>query len=361
MMNYKIDLKREIKIMGAGVICALIFSGCSNAPAGVNGSNFANTENSTSFFAMDTVMDLKIYGSEDLLVEAESKVNNLEDRLSVTNPESEISIINRDKIGRLSKESAEILEGALEVCRDTDGALDVSIYPVLKDWGFTTGEYRIPEETEIEDLLENVDYKKIAVNNAKDGSATVEIPEGMEIDLGSVVKGYTGQMLAEYFKENGVESAIINLGGNVQCLGKKPNGEKWNIAIKSPFLESKSGILGVLKAEDTSVITSGGYERYFEQDGHIYWHIIDPATGSPANKGLASVTIIGDNGLRGDALSTALFVKGFDEAIQYWKDHGDFEAIFVNNVGDVFITEGLEGNFELSSEYVAAKLTIIKK
>ncbi len=338
--------------MGAGFICALIFSGCSNKSKPVEMS-------STTFFAMDTVMDIQINGDEALLSEAEQMVTNLEDRLSVTNANSEIGKINSDKIGRLSADSAEILNGGLEVCKDTDGALDLSIYPVLKEWGFTTGEYAVPSDEKIKELLSDVDYSKIQISENEDGTEDVVIPENMEIDLGSVVKGYTGQELSDFFKDNGVDSALINLGGNVQCLGKKNNTDPWKIAIKSPFLDSKTGILGVLSAYDTAIVTSGGYERYFEEDGEIYWHIIDPSTGKPAKNGLASVTIIADDGLRCDALSTALFVKGLDGAISYWKDHKDFDAILVTEDEQVFITPGLENNFSLESEYANLDINVI--
>lgn len=344
--------KREIEFLGAGFICALIFSGCSNGKAQVE-------MNSTSFFAMDTVMDIQIAGDEALLSEAENMVMDLEERLSVTNPNSEIGKINKDKIGRLSADSAEILNGGLEICEKTDGALDLSIYPVLKEWGFTTGEYQVPSDEAIDALLENVDYSKIQINKNENGTEDVVIPENMEIDLGSVVKGYTSQALHDYFKENGVESALINLGGNVQCLGKKEGTKPWRIAIKSPFLDSKTGILGVLNAEDTAIVTSGGYERYFEEDGHIYWHIIDPATGRPAESGLASVTIIGDDGLTCDALSTSLFVKGLDGAISYLEANEGYDAILVTMDGDIYITKGIEDDFSLESEYADSTINVI--
>ncbi len=315
--------------------------------------------NSTTFFAMDTVMEIQIEGEEQLLTNGQSLVTDLENRLSVTNEASEIGKLNSAKINRLSADSTEIITGALEVCDSTHGALDISIYPVLKEWGFTTGEYQVPEDGTIDSLLEHLDYSQIQVNLREDGQSDVVIPEGMEIDLGSVVKGYTGEMLATYFKENGVDSALINLGGNVQCLGTKQDGSQWRIAIKSPYPDTKEGLLGVLEASDVSIITSGGYERYFEEDGKRYWHILDPSTGKPADNGLISVTIVGTNGLRGDALSTALFVMGLDEAVEYYRAAGDFDVIFVTE-DKVYITEGLEGKFQLTDEYRNLEMEIIK-
>ena len=221
-------------------------------------------------------------------------------------------------------------------------------------------------------------------NTEVDASALCTIPEGMQVDLGSVTKGYTSRKLAQYFRDNGVTSALINLGGNVECVGNKPNGSKWNVAIKSPFKDSDSGILGVIQASDEAIITSGGYERYFEENGETYWHIIDPSTGKPARNGLISVTIIGKDGLMCDALSTALFVKGRDGAIDYYrkysaastdssstandktgnaadaaKQESSFDMILVTTEGDVYITPGVAERFSLSSEYHDLSLHVL--
>ncbi len=312
--------------------------------------------NTASLFAMDTIMELQVAGDEELLTGAEDMIRNLEKELSVTDEGSEIYALNRDGKASVSADVADIMTGALSVCEETDGALDISIYPVLKTWGFTTGQYQVPEDEEIAGLLENVDYKKVDV-----GSTLISIAPGMQVDLGSVVKGYTGTAVADYFREHGVKSALINLGGNVQCVGRKPDGQPWKVAVKSPFEDSQTGIFGVIEAEDVAIITSGGYERYFEEDGEIYWHILDPSTGYPARDGLASVTIIGEDGLRCDGLSTALFVMGLDKAIEYWKEVADFEAVFITEDGQAYVTEGIESSFTLYSEYYNAPLHVVSR
>ena len=344
---------------GVSIFTLAIFCGCSRAEELEIMKN-SEDMNSTTFFAMDTVMEIQIEGDEELLTEAENMVADLEGRLSVTNESSEIGMLNSNKIGRLSGDSTEILTGALQVCQDTDGALDISIYPVLREWGFTTGEYKIPSAEAIDELLDYVDYSQIQVNIREDGQSDVVLPEDMEIDLGSVVKGYTGELLAQYFKDNGVTSALINLGGNVECLGSKPDGRPWKIAIKSPYPDSKEGLLGVLEAEDVSIITSGGYERFFEEDGKRYWHILNPENGRPADDGLVSVTIVGKDGLRGDGLSTALFVMGLDEAEKYWREAGDFDAIFVTE-NMVYVTEDIASSFSLTPEYAKLGLKVLAK
>ncbi len=342
----------KIKTMGAAFICALILSACSVTSA----STFTDTMKTSTIFAMDTVMELQVSGDAALLTEAEQQIRKLEKKLSVTDDASEVYCLNQNKKAEFSEETLEILNGAMDICDDTDGALDITIYPVLKSWGFTTGEYSVPSEDTLDQLVRNVDYSQIQINGS-----SVTIPEDMEIDLGSVAKGYTGTMIAGYLRGNGVTSALINLGGNVQCIGTKPNGEAWNVAIKSPFSDSESGIIGILKASDLAIITSGGYERYFEENGNIYWHILDPDTGKPAQNGLVSVTVVGRDGLLCDALSTALFVMGQDEAISYWKNSKDeFDMILITEDGNLYVTSGISDKFTLSAEYYNSNITILR-
>ena len=295
-----------------------------------------------TFFAMDTVMSVRLYdgGGEDLLDAAENRVKELERLLSVTDSGSEVYALDRTGAAVLSPDTAELLAGALELCQRTDGALDISIYPVLRAWGFTTGEYSVPTQEDLAALLPLVDHAQIKL----EGTAAALLP-GMEIDLGSVAKGYTGDVLSAYLKENGVTSALLDLGGNIQAVGSKPDGSPWRVAIRDPAGE---GSIGVVEARDRAVVTSGGYERYFEQAGIRYWHILDPQTGAPVRNGLASVTVVGDSGLTCDGLSTALFVMGLEDALDHWRLHRDFEAVFVLEDGSVTITAGLEGSFSLS-------------
>ncbi|MBQ1768126.1 MAG: FAD:protein FMN transferase, partial [Oscillospiraceae bacterium] len=213
----------------------------------------------------------------------------------------------------------------------------ISVYPVTRAWGFTAGEYRVPQEAELEKLLRLVDYTKVTVSGD-----TVSLGEGMLIDLGAVAKGYAGDRVTELLRSHGVKSAIINLGGNVQCLGRKPDGSRWKIGVQDP---AGSGYVGVIEAEDEAVVTSGGYERYFELDGKTYWHIIDPSDGRPADSGIISVTVVGASGLACDGLSTALFVMGKEKASELWRENGGFEVVFVSESGEIIITEGLSGRF----------------
>jgi thiamine biosynthesis lipoprotein len=322
----------------------------------VCGCSIGKSMHTSSLFAMNTIMELEADCDDEVITGAEDMIRTLEKELSVTDKDSEIARLNDTGQAQLSEDVADIMKRALDLCDETGGALDISIYPVLRTWGFTTGEYRVPEDVEIEELLQNVDYSKVELT----GNA-VSLQEGMQVDLGSVVKGYTGTAVADYFKKEGVSSALINLGGNVQCIGTKLNGEKWKVAIKSPFSDSSSGILGVITVQDEAIITSGGYERFFEEDGEVYWHILDPSTGRPAKSGLASVTIIGQDGLKCDGLSTALFVMGLDGAIDFWKSSDNFDAVLVTEEGEVYVTEGVAADFSLTPEYRDAELTVVRR
>ena len=339
-----------MKRLSLSLLALLLLCGCarSAAPQGAEAESVSST-----IFAMDTVMDLRVCGDERLLLDAAARIADLERALSVTDPGSEIYAVNRDGRGELGEDAAALLERALAVCARTDGALDVSVYPVVRAWGFTTGDYRVPDAEELHSLLQNVDYRQIAL----DGSS-VTLRPGMMLDLGSVAKGYASDQVLALFQSAGVTSALLNLGGNVHALGGKPDGSDWRIAIQDPL---GSGYLGLLEIRDRAVITSGGYERSFEEDGEVYWHIIDPATGAPARSGLISVSVVGRDGTLCDGLSTALFVMGLERAAALWRASDDFEAIFVTDQKEIYITQGLEGNFRTAGNYENTQIQVIRR
>lgn len=208
-------------------------------------------------------------------------------------------------------------------------------------WGFTTQNYRIPSDEELKGLLENVNASKIQYDKA---SKKVTLPAGVKIDFGGIAKGYTSSRIMDIYKKCGVTSGMVSLGGNVQLLGAKPDGSFWRVAVQSP--DDTNDYLGVLEAEDKAVITSGGYERYFEENGKIYHHIIDPATGYPAENGLKSVTIVSDDGTLADGLSTSLFIMGKDKACDFWKEHSDkFDMILMTDDNELYVSEGIADVF----------------
>ncbi len=331
----------------AALLCLTLLSGCAG-PAG--------EAHSDTFFAMDTAMELTAYGENgQAAVEAGAAlVRELDGLLSVTDEASEIYAANHGEAVALSGHTAALLDAALSACRSTGGALDVTIYPVVRAWGFTTDEYRVPDGDTLSALLERVDYEQVRV---QDG--VLELPEGVELDLGAAAKGYAGDRIMDIFREMGVTSGKISLGGNVQVLGAKPDGSPWRIAVQDP---EGDGWAAVVEVMDKAVVTSGGYERYFEQAGTRYGHIIDPATGCPADSGLLSVTIVSASGVRADCLSTALFVMGREKAADYWRSQGGgVEFILIGEDGTVTITEGLEGSFTLSAGWAGHTLEVVRR
>ena len=307
---------------------------------------------------MDTVMELTVCGTpssgsaEALLDEASSLIASLESAFSVTDPESEISAVNRAGKGAVGPDTEALLLAALDLSERTGGALDCTVYPVVRAWGFTTGAYRVPSREELDLLCRLVDWSAVGISDG-----TVTLGEGQMIDPGAVAKGYAGDKVLRLFRENGITSALVNLGGNVQALGAKPDGSPWRIAVADP---RGNGYAGILEAEDRAVVTSGGYERYFEENGTIYRHIIDPADGMPVDNGLSSVTVIGEQGVLCDALSTALFVMGEEKAAQFWKQSDDFEAVLLTEDGRILVTEGIADVYTPCGSWENAPLTVIR-
>ena len=343
--------KAVLTVIALAIIAAVIIVPLALSPSG-GGS--ALEEYDSYVYAMDTVMSLRAYSADAetanaALADAAGAINDLESRISVTDENSEIYLINStsDTPTAVSADTAEIISRALDVCAGTNGNLDISIYPVLRAWGFTDSEggYRVPSYNEIQQLLRRVDYRDVQV----DGS-TVTLAPGMQIDLGSVAKGYTGDLVAGILEDAGITSAILDLGGNVRAVGASPDGEPWRIGVQDP--NDTENYFGVISVTDKSVVTSGGYNRYFVEDGKTYWHILDPYTGYPADSGVISTTIVGDDGLVCDGLSTATFVMGVNESFDFWrKSGGDFDMLLLTENGHIYITPGLEDCFELSIGY----------
>lgn len=298
-------------------------------------------------FAMDTYMTMTAYGkdAEKALDQAAAEIRRLDQLWSVGQKKSEVSQINQNGSGPVSPETGELMDLSLSLYEATDGALDITIYPVMDLWGFTGKDRKVPSDEELEKTLAKVDASRIRY----DGQ-TVTLEEGQGIDFGAVAKGYTSGRVMEVLAENGVTGALISLGGNVQCMGTKPDGSLWRVGIQKP--DGGEGYLGVLTLTDKAVITSGGYERYFEENGKTYHHIIDPSTGFPADSGLTSVTIVSEEGALADGLSTACFVMGKDKAYELWKKSPDrFDMILLTEEGELYITAPLQGMFTSDMEF----------
>ena len=317
------------------LLAALLLSGCTADPEAAKSSSVYLT-------SMDTVMQLTAYGRgrDEALAQAQAEIERLDALLSTGSPESEVSRLNAQGSLILSQDTGDLFREALALAQDTDGLFDITVYPVVKLWGFYDKAYHVPTDSELSSAMALVGYQRVSYDA---GTRTAALGEGQSIDLGGIGKGYTSQRVTDILKAAGIKSAMVSLGGNVQCLGSKPDGTAWNIGIRDPW-NSQSGIYCAVSITDKAVITSGGYERFFEQDGKTYLHILDPRTGYPAESGLSSVSIVTSDGTLGDGLSTALYIMGLEGASDYWRAHKEeFDAVLIAGDGTLYATEGLKG------------------
>ncbi|WP_405344771.1 FAD:protein FMN transferase [Ruminococcus sp.] len=304
-----------------------------------------SSPSSASFQAMDTLMSLKVYGSADTCEQLQNKITELDSSLDATDEKSEIFRLNTEKSAVVSKDTAALLSDSLALCDRLDGCFDLTVYPAVQAWGFTTGDYRVPTDSELKTLSDKIDYTAVTLSD--DGR--VSLPENVMLDLGAVAKGYAADVSRTILAANKAQAAVLNLGGTICLYGKKPDGSRFTVGIADP--ENPAGYFGYLSCDDTTVATSGGYERYFEHGGKRYIHILDPATAAPVDNGILSVTIVSNSGAFADAASTALFVMGLDKATQYCRSHPGFDCIILTDDKNLYLTEGVYDDFTLSDGY----------
>lgn len=345
-------MKRKIILF---LITGILFCcGCGEQQKSENVQNEIKSS-TREIFAMDTYMTVTAYGenADKAVKQAEERLNELDAGLSVGIQDSIISELNSKGRAELTKDAAYLMKRSLELWDKTDGAFDPAIYPVMEEWGFTTKEYKVPDYDKLQRKVMLSDASKIKFDEV---SGNVEFEtEGMKVDFGGIAKGYASSEIMDIFKENEIISGIVSLGGNVQVYGSKTDGSLWRVAIQNP--DGDDSYIGILRVKDKAVITSGGYERYFIEDGKTYHHIINPATGYPAESGLKSVTIVSEDGTLADGLSTSLFVMGLDKAKEFWNDNADkFDAILFTDDNALYVTEGIADSFESDTD-----ITIIEK
>lgn len=299
-------------------------------------------------FCFDTAVTLTIYDSASaaeeanaLLDEAISLCHSYDDMLSRTKEGSEIYQINHaaGEWTMVSDETINLIQAALDYCQMTAGEIDITIAPVKDLWDFSETEDRdMPPTSDIEQKLTHVGYSLVEIKGNK---VRLNDPEAA-IDLGFIAKGYIADHIRAFLLENGVKSALINLGGNIAVIGEKPDGNAFQIGVQKPFAPAGTYCTTVSSSQKitgtSSVVTSGIYERCFEYNGKLYHHIIDTETGMPAQTDLAGVTIITDSSLHADALSTTCLLLGLDRGVSYIEDLPDVEAVFITTDGDIIDT-----------------------
>lgn len=326
-------------------LCIVMLAGCSGVevPSSdrtqTSGTGAEETKQTAEIFAMNTIMNLTVYGEEasQLLKEARALIQTYEERLSVNVETSDVAKLNRagGQPVQVSEETYELIQKSMAISEQTDGIFDISIYPLVRAWGFTEEEYRVPSEEERQKIAGSVDYRQIQLRE----DHTVVMPEQMQIDLGGIAKGYVSDKLMELFRDRGAKAAVVSLGGNVQTYGTKPDGTPFTVGLTDPA--DGESMLGTIEVGQTAVITSGSYQRYFEKDGVRYHHIMDKKTGAPAESDLTSVTVLCEHGDMADSIATAMFVMGKERAIAFEREHDDISCILIDKNGGIWMSEGI--------------------
>ena len=314
--------------MAAGILC-LPLSACSPK------------SESCEFFAMDTYMSISATGgdAEAALKEAQQAVFAMERRLSATDGKSEIARLNAGESRTVSADTAALIERALALAEECSGTFDPTVRPLMELWGFTAEEYRVPSTAEIDTVKALVGWESVQADGVD-----VSLAPGQKIDLGGIAKGWASETVCAVLREHGVESALLYLGGSVQTLGTKPDGSLWRVGVQNP--DGSENHLGVLSVGECAVVSSGGYQRFFEEDGVRYHHILDPKTGCPAQSGLSAVTVVCSDAVAADAYSTALYVMGLEGALRFWSERSEtLDLVLRTDDGELYITEGLETAF----------------
>lgn len=330
--------------MVAIALLCFCLTGCSLEKENMSVAQGETKPTALEFFSMDTLMSISSYGDdEEMATKANEKarklIEEMDEKLSAEGEKSEILLLNKNGEGKLSEEGRFLFQKSKELYKNTDGAFNPMIYPAMWLWGFPSKEYRVPKYGELLDAKPLMDFSKAKLNK-KSGKVVLET-KGMMMDLGGIAKGYVADLAKETLKKEGIKAGIISLGGNICVWGEKPGGGAFKIAIQSPFKDNS--YLGVLEVKDKSVVTSGGYERFFEKQGITYHHILDPKTLKPAKSGLLSVTIVSEDGTLADGLSTSLFVMGKQKSVEYWRKHqNEFEMVLFTEDKKLVVSNGLK-------------------
>lgn len=337
--------------------CALILSGCGGSSKDTSGTSDTASQKSAikqqSYFIFDTIVTVKIYDEradqkqfkdiENLLKEIDSRLNRTKD----TSELAKIHAASGKQAVAVTPESYDLIVKSLDYAKRTEGRFDPTVGPIVDLWNIGHENAKVPNPDKLAQTLKLVDYKDVTLNPDKHEIKLNR--EGMELDMGSVGKGYAADVIADYLRTNGFQSAIIDLGGNIFAVGSKPGGSDWTIGVQDPD-ESRGNQIGKMRVTDKTIVTSGVYERYFVENGKHYHHILDPANGYPVDNGLSSVTIVTNNSTDADALSTSLFALGVEKGLKFVEADPNIEAIFITTDHKVYVTSGIKKIFELTND-----------
>lgn len=282
---------------------------------------------------------------DSILEGAISLCDHYENIFSRTRQSSTLSQVNSGSLNTIPRELGDLIKTGIEYGQLSNGAFDITIGSIVDLWDFTGGSNVPPDASAVTAALKHVDYRNINLSQNDDFTYNISIPPETVIDLGAIAKGYIADRIKEYLISNGIDSAIINLGGNVLCVGSKNakslaggSNADFNIGIKKPFTENGETVTTV-GINDLSVVSSGNYERFYIYEDSLYHHILNPADGYPVNNGLSGVTIISSDSITGDCLSTTCFILGLEKAVSLINSLPDVEAMFIDSDGGLHYSE----------------------
>ena len=330
------------------ILCPAVLSGCSaQTKSEENTAADSREPISATAIKLNTAVTVTIYDSNDknLLTECMNLCDKYEKIFSRTASDSELYQLNHRELApvegtentyQVSDDLAELVSEGLDYSELSEGAFDIAIEPLTSLWDFTAEDPQVPEDSLIQAALPKCDYHNISVD--KDKNEITLKTDDTAIELGAIAKGYIADRLKDYLVSQNVKSAIINLGGNVLCIGEKPDNSAFKIGIQKPFAD-RSETIAVMDIKDKSVVSSGIYERCFEQNGTLYHHLLNPETGYPYDNGLIAVTIISDKSVDGDALSTTCFALGLEDGMKLAESLDDVQAFFVTSDYEIHYTK----------------------
>lgn len=319
------------------IAAALLLAGCSNSVSTVSGE----------YYALDTICTQQVTGGDARAAADEVGImlSRITQEMSMNEGSYLYAVNSAAPHGTdVSEETADLLETALTLAADTGGAFDPTIGPVSSLWDIS-GNPRVPSQDELAAAVSLVDYTGVTV-----GGTTVTLAQpGMIIDLGGIGKGFAADLAAQIYEKYRVQTALLNLGGNIYAYGANTDGIGYRIGLRDPY-GAENDYFAIVSLKNTSVVTSGVYERYFESGGVTYHHLFDPETGYPVSNGLVAVTVVCESSTTADALSTALFVMGLNDGLEFAEALSGVEAAFITEGREVYVTQGLKGNIEITNE-----------
>ena len=344
----------------------LLFTGCGNI-TDADTSTTGNQPISISSIKLNTAIQITIYDSQDksLLDDCLALCDKYELVFSRTNEKSELYKLNHRKdtsdkdpnadeqtipypisgtadTWHISEDLASLLSQGLSITRESDGAFDIAIAPLTSLWDFTAEDPKVPDDAAIQKALPLCSSDGVTI----DGQDITLPSDDIQFDVGAIAKGYIADRMKDLLVKKGVKSAIINLGGNVLCIGSKPDGTPFKIGIQKPFAD-RNETEAVMDITGKSVVSSGIYERCFKQGGKLYHHILNPQTGYPYENGLISVTIISDQSVDGDALSTTCFALGLEDGLKFAEKKG-VQAVFITEDYELHYTDGFQDEINVT-------------